>query len=49
MFINTLPIKSRFKNDLDEKFLNTYSVEQMRGEEGLELVKIFLDEELGDK
>lgn len=43
--INSLPNKSKFKNGLADK----YSIEQMRGKEGLNLVKRFLDKELGEK
>ena len=42
MLITSLPIKSKFKNGLADKFLNKYSIEEMRGEGGLKLVKRFL-------
>ena len=46
MVIHSLPDKSKFKNGLAEKFMNKHSIEQMAGEE---LVKRFLDKELGEK
>ena len=49
IIIHSLPDKSKFKNRLAEKFLNKHFVEQMTGEEGLVLVKRFLEKELGEK
>ena len=49
LIISSIPNKSKFKNGLGEKFWDKHSAEQVAGEDGLALVKQYLDKELGEK
>ena len=49
ILLNSIPNKSKFKDGLANKFVDIHSSDQMLGVEGYELLKRFLDKELGEK
>ena len=49
LVIESLLNKSKLKNGLAVKFMDKYTVHEMRGKGGLEIVKEFLEKELKEK
>ena len=49
MIINSISNRSKFKNGLAKKFWDKHSAEQVVEEDGLDLVKQYLDKELDEK
>ena len=49
MVIASLTNNSTFKKGLSDKFMEKHTVAEMMSSTGLEIVKIFLEKELGEK